>query len=90
LAIIRGRLEIAKQIAHAHHAKVNDAILAAVAGGLRDLLRHRSEDVQDLVLRVLVPVSLHREQPERATGNRDAMMVVSLPSARSTLFAGCG
>jgi WS/DGAT/MGAT family acyltransferase len=29
LAIIRSRLEIAKEIAHTHHAKVNDVLLAA-------------------------------------------------------------
>ena len=38
LAIIRGRLDLTKQIAHAHNAKVNDVVLAAVAGGLRELL----------------------------------------------------
>jgi hypothetical protein len=27
----------------------------------------------------LVPVSLHRQQRDQATGNRDAMMVVPLP-----------
>src|SRR5436190_1167002 len=35
LAIIRGSLDLAKQIAHEQHAKVNDVVLAAVAGGLR-------------------------------------------------------
>jgi diacylglycerol O-acyltransferase / wax synthase len=35
LAIIRSRLDVTKQIAHAHNAKVNDVVLAAVAGGLR-------------------------------------------------------
>ena len=35
-----------KQIAHAHHATVNDAVLAAVAGGLRQLLARRGEDTR--------------------------------------------
>jgi WS/DGAT/MGAT family acyltransferase len=79
LAIIRSRLEVAKQVAHAHQAKVNDVVLAAVAGGLRQLLASRGEDVQGLVLRVTVPVSLHHEQPGQARGNQDGMMMVPLP-----------
>jgi diacylglycerol O-acyltransferase len=83
LAIVRGRLEVAKQIAHAHHAKVNDVVLAAVAGGLRQLLAGRGEDVDRLVLRVMVPISLHQEQPGQARGNQDAMMLVPLPLGES-------
>jgi diacylglycerol O-acyltransferase len=79
LAIVRGRLDLAKQIAHAHHAKVNDVLLAAVAGGLRQLLASRGEDVRELVLRAMVPVSLHQEQPGQASGNQDGWMVVPLP-----------
>ncbi|HSO55370.1 MAG TPA: wax ester/triacylglycerol synthase domain-containing protein, partial [Actinomycetes bacterium] len=63
LAVVRGRLEVARQVAHAHQAKVNDVVLAAVAGGLRQLRAGRGDDVQELVPRVMVPVSLHREQP---------------------------
>jgi WS/DGAT/MGAT family acyltransferase len=37
LAVVRGRLDLTKQSAHVHHAKVNDVVLAAVAGGLRQL-----------------------------------------------------
>ena len=48
LVIIRGRLDLTKQIVHVHHAKVNDVVLAAVAGGLRQLLASRGEDVQGL------------------------------------------
>lgn len=79
LALIRGRLDGVKQIAHAHQATVNDVILTAVAGGLRDLLHSRGEDVRRLVLRALVPVSLRGQQQEQAIGNRDGMMVVPLP-----------
>jgi diacylglycerol O-acyltransferase / wax synthase len=78
LAVVRGRLEVAKQVAHAHQAKVNDVVLAAVAGGLRQLLAGRGEDVQELVLRVAVPISLHHEQPGQARGNQDAAMLVPL------------
>jgi diacylglycerol O-acyltransferase / wax synthase len=79
LAIIRGRLDRTKQVAHAHHAKVNDVVLAAVAGGLRELLARRAEPIEQLVLRAMVPISLHREQPGQASGNQDGSMAVPLP-----------
>jgi diacylglycerol O-acyltransferase / wax synthase len=79
LAIVGSRLDLAKQIAHEHHAKVNDVVLAAVAGGLRELLARRAEPVEQLVLRAMVPISLHREQPGQASGNQDGSMAVPLP-----------
>jgi diacylglycerol O-acyltransferase / wax synthase len=79
LAIVGSRLEVAKQTAHAHHAKVNDVVLAAVAGGLRELLRRRGEPVERLTLRAMVPISLHQERPRQARGNQDGWMVVPLP-----------
>jgi WS/DGAT/MGAT family acyltransferase len=79
LAITRSRLDLAKDIAHAHGAKVNDVLLATIAGGLRDLLLGRGEHVQDLLLRAMVPVSLHAGQPSHANGNQDGWMVVPLP-----------
>ena len=79
LTLIRSRLDLAKQIAHAHDAKVNDVVLAAAASGLRELLASRGEPVDALVLRAMVPVSLHHEQPGQAQGNLDGMMIVPLP-----------
>jgi WS/DGAT/MGAT family acyltransferase len=79
LAVVRSRLELAKQVAHAHQATINDVVLAAVAGGLRQLLAGRGEDIDRLVLRVMVPISLHHERPGQARGNQDAMMMVPLP-----------
>jgi hypothetical protein len=49
-----------------------------VAGGLRQLLAGRGEPVEGLVLRVMVPISLHHEQPGQASGNQDAVMLVPL------------
>ncbi len=79
LAIIRSRLDLTKEIAHAHHAKVNDVVLAAVAGGLRELLASRGEDVRGLVQRAMVTISLHEEQPWEAEGNKPGWMMVPLP-----------
>jgi diacylglycerol O-acyltransferase / wax synthase len=83
LAIVRSRLEVAKQIAHAHHAKVNDVVLAAVGGGLRQLLASRGEPVEDLILRASVPISFHQQQLGQASGNQDGWMVVPLPLGES-------
>jgi diacylglycerol O-acyltransferase / wax synthase len=79
LAIVRGRLDRTKQIAHAHHATVNDVVLAAVAGGLRQLLTSRGEDVQGLVQRAMVTISTHHEAPGQAQGNKPGWMMVPLP-----------
>jgi diacylglycerol O-acyltransferase len=79
LAIVRGRLDLTKQIAHAHHAKVNDVVLAAVAGGLRDLLASRGEDVEGLVQRAMVTISHHDERPGETQGNTPGWMMVPLP-----------
>jgi WS/DGAT/MGAT family acyltransferase len=78
-ALVRSDLDLAKQVAHAHDAKVNDVLLAAVAGGLRNLLLGRGEPVDGLVLRAFVPVSLHTERPGLARGNLDGGMMVPLP-----------
>jgi len=79
LAIIRRRLDPAKQVAHAHHATVNDVVLGAVAGGLRELLASRGEDVRGLVQRAMVTISTHHEQPGQARGNKPGWMMVPLP-----------
>ena len=79
LAIVRGRLDLTRQIAHACHATVNDVVLAAVAGGLRQLLASRGEDVQELAQRAMVTISLHHEQPGQARGNKPGWMMVPLP-----------
>ena len=89
LTLIRSRLDLAKQIAHAHDAKVNDVVLAAAASGLRELLASRGEPVDALVLRAMVPVSLHHEQPGQAQGNLDGMMIVPPQSGRPTPFGCC-
>jgi len=79
LAVVRYRLDLAKQIAHAHGGKVNDVLLAAVAGGLRELLLGRGEPVAGVVLKAFVPVSLHHERVGDERGNQDGVMVAPLP-----------
>jgi diacylglycerol O-acyltransferase len=50
-----------------------------VAGGLRQLLASRGEDVAGLVQRAMVTISLHDEQPGQARGNKPGWMMVPLP-----------
>jgi diacylglycerol O-acyltransferase len=78
-ALVRSDLDLVKRIAHAHGAKVNDVLMAVLAGGLRALLLARGERADGRVLRAAVPVSLHRERPGQARGNLDGMMAVPLP-----------
>jgi WS/DGAT/MGAT family acyltransferase len=78
-AMVRSHLDPIKRIGRKHGATVNDVLMTAIAGGLRDLLRSRAERVDGVVLRAYVPVSLHQERPGLARGNRDGVMAVSLP-----------
>jgi WS/DGAT/MGAT family acyltransferase len=59
-------------------ATVNDVVLAAVAGGFRELLEHRGEPAADRVVRNLVPVSI-RGPKDAAGGNRISAMLGHLP-----------
>ncbi len=79
LAVIRGDLAQAKLIGHMHGATVNDVLIAAIAGGLRELLSGRGEHVDELVLRAFIPVSLYHEQPGQPRANLDGAMFVPLP-----------
>jgi diacylglycerol O-acyltransferase len=79
LAVVRGQLDDATRIAHAHHAKANDVVLAAVAGGAREMLESRGEDVQGLVQRAMATIALHDEPSGEARGNRPGWMMVPLP-----------
>jgi WS/DGAT/MGAT family acyltransferase len=80
LALIRARLGQVRRIAQAHHATVNDVLLAVTAGGLRALLRSRGEPVDERTVPVSVPVTLRRPQHrDRARGNLIGQMLVPLP-----------
>ena len=69
LALVRADLERTRAAAHAHGAKVNDVVLAAVAGGARDLLEHHEGRPPRAALRAMVPVS-RRATSERRRGRQ--------------------
>jgi diacylglycerol O-acyltransferase / wax synthase len=83
LRVVRMGLADAKEVAHRASGKVNDVILAVVAGGLRTLLATRGETVDGVELIVSVPVSLRAAGAGDALGNQVGVMVVPLPIGES-------
>lgn len=79
LLLARADLARAKTVAHAHGATVNDVVLAAVAGGARELLAGRGELRPGLVLKASVAASNRRPADAAASGNRAGIMLVPLP-----------
>jgi diacylglycerol O-acyltransferase len=76
LAVVRSSIDMVKEVAHAYHGKVNDVLLAAIAGGLRKLLAGRGEPVEGVVVRIYVPVTLRHADRAHAQGNEIGQMVV--------------
>jgi WS/DGAT/MGAT family acyltransferase len=72
-------LALVKEIGQRLGGKVNDVVLAIVAGALRKFLRHRGISVEGLDFRAMVPVNVRTKAEHDTLGNRVAMMVVRLP-----------
>ena len=72
-----------KTVAHAHGAKVNDVVLAAVSGALESCFEP-ARTRPGLVLRAMVPVSERSAEDAPTGGNLVSMMTVPLPSGRLT------
>ncbi len=75
--VVRTELRGARAVAHAQRATVNDVVLAAVAGALRELLLRRGEPVPVLV--ASVPVARRTHTTAAELGNELGGMVVPLP-----------
>jgi len=58
---------------------LNDVVLTAVTGGYRDLLLSRGDDLDQTVLRTLVPVSVRREGVDGDVDNRVSAILYDLP-----------
>jgi diacylglycerol O-acyltransferase len=72
-------LDDIKRIKNELGGTVNDVVLASVAGGLRHLMKARGENVEDLELRAMVPVSVRADHEQGALGNRVASIWAPLP-----------
>jgi diacylglycerol O-acyltransferase len=75
--LVRGDLARAKTAAHQHGGKVNDVVLAAVAGGAYRLLESRGEVTPDLDMHVSVAASV--QPPGETGGNRVGVRLVAVP-----------
>jgi WS/DGAT/MGAT family acyltransferase len=75
MAVASAPLADLHHAAHEEGATVNDALLAVVAGALRQWLEVQHGRVEDL--RARVPVSMHHEGDDAS--NRDSCFFVSLP-----------
>lgn len=58
---------------------VNDVVLIVVAGAVREFLRKRRVDVDNIQFRSLVPVSVRAESERHQLGNRVAAWITRLP-----------
>jgi len=79
LALVRTDLAAARTVAHEHGGTVNDAVLAAVAGGARALLGARGELTPTMVVKASVAASLRRDADRLAGGNRVGVLIAPLP-----------
>jgi diacylglycerol O-acyltransferase / wax synthase len=77
--LVRADLDQAKQVAHAHHATVNDVVLCTIAGGARALLAGRGELHRRLVLKVSVAASVRAPASASQAGNLVGILLVPLP-----------
>ena len=75
----RGELAAVKSVKDAAGCTVNDVVLAAIAGAFRQYLIARGEDVDGVVLRSLIPVSVRAEHHRGRLGNHVTAMFAELP-----------
>jgi len=74
----RTTLDEIKEVRSAVGGTVNDVVLTAISRGYRDLLLARGEDVDDVVVRTLVPVSV-RSLDDHSPSNQVSAMIAELP-----------
>jgi len=69
-----------------HGATINDVLISAVAGALREYLAERGEPVDDLEIRAAVPVNLRPIERGLELGNSFGLVFVSLPVSIAAPF----
>ncbi len=60
-------------------ATLNDVLIATVTGAMRRYLKSRNQRVNDLDLRVLVPVNIRKPGTEDELGNKFSLVFLALP-----------
>ncbi len=76
---VRAELRDFKLVKDTFGGTVNDVVLTAVSGALREFLRTRGVRTEGLELRALVPVSIRAEHEHGQLGNKIAAMRGPLP-----------
>jgi len=93
--VLRGRLGVTKRVAWSapvsladvkaagarHGATINDLLIAAVTGALREYLAARGEPVDELEIRAAMPVNLRPIERGLELGNSFGLVFVPLPIA---------
>jgi WS/DGAT/MGAT family acyltransferase len=72
-------LEEVKAVGKALCCSVNDVLLSSVAGALRAYLVHRGDEVNNIVIRALVPVNLRPPEKAYRLGNKFGLVFLNLP-----------
>ena len=72
-------LERVRTLSKAHRAKINDLVLAATAGALRQYLKTHGSDPDNMTLRVLVPINLKPLDGDIVLGNQVGFVYLPLP-----------
>lgn len=92
-SMLRGRLGVSKRVAWAEPldleevkavgracgCTVNDVLMAAAAGALRDYMRERGDDIDGMTLRATVPVNLRPLEHAKKLGNHFGLVFLDLP-----------
>ncbi len=79
VAVMRIGLAETKAVARAGGVKVNDLILNVIAGGLRQVLVSRGEQVEGVAIRASMAVALRPADRAAPIGNHSGTMIVLLP-----------
>jgi len=72
-------LDSVKEIGLYFRCTINDVLMAAVAGALRDYLSGRGDDLEDAELRVAIPVNVRPDSLDIELGNQFSLVLLSLP-----------
>lgn len=78
-AVVRTDLANLREAAHRHGGTVNDAVLAVIAGALRQVLASRGESIDTIA--IAVPVAGRRSATASELGNQVGPMLVTVPGA---------
>lgn len=68
-----------KKIGQFYDGTINDVLMAAMTGAIRQYLISRGESVEGLNIRAIVPVNLRTESDTSQLGNRFGLVFLSLP-----------